>query len=75
MNEQLPSHSVFICNSCGSDAIAREAWAQWDAISQAWVLDALFDHAHCHGCGSHSKPQQVLLSQAPIAPNGGVTLP
>jgi hypothetical protein len=40
----------YICGICGSNHISRDAWADWDAETQQWVLGAVFDYAHCHAC-------------------------
>ncbi len=31
------------CSVCGSDRVSRDAWADWDAERQRWVLGAVFD--------------------------------
>ncbi len=41
---------VFLCASCASPSITREAWAAWDAEAQCWNLAELFDYAFCHHC-------------------------
>lgn len=30
--------------------MSLDAWADWDAEQQDWVLRAVFDYAHCHAC-------------------------
>ncbi len=39
-----------ICYACGSERIVRDAWASWDATSQDWQLDAVFDYSFCLSC-------------------------
>lgn len=41
---------IFVCASCASPSVTREAWASWDASSQRWLLAELFDYAFCHSC-------------------------
>lgn len=41
---------TYICGICGSDQVSRDAWVDWDTATQQWVLGAVFDYAHCHGC-------------------------
>lgn len=41
---------IFVCDSCGTPGVTREAWAAWDVGQQAWVLAELFDYAFCHRC-------------------------
>jgi hypothetical protein len=38
------------CERCGGIAVTRDAWAEWDVSSQAWVLSETFDFAFCHQC-------------------------
>lgn len=38
------------CERCGSNAVTRDAWAEWSAEAQAWVLAEIFDFAFCHEC-------------------------
>ncbi|MET0309047.1 MAG: hypothetical protein ABW023_10110 [Sphingomonas sp.] len=40
----------FACERCGSVAVTRDAWAEWDLPRQAWVLSDIFDFAFCHQC-------------------------
>lgn len=39
-----------VCEECGSELVTRDAWAEWDAEEQEWVLGAVFDFAFCHQC-------------------------
>lgn len=41
---------TFVCRCCGSDQVLRDAWASWNADSQQWELDNIFDHAYCTNC-------------------------
>lgn len=70
MNQMIPAHpptppaalhNRYVCTQCGSQAISREAWAEWDAAAQDWIIATLFDFAHCHGCGAHAAPRPVAL--------------
>lgn len=40
----------YACTHCGSPALVRDAWAEWDAHGQRWRLNALFDYAFCQSC-------------------------
>ena len=77
MNQPIiprPAHRiVFICTACGSDAISREAWAEWDAAQQVWSLGAMFNYAHCHSCGSQTPPREVIVP--PASADGSAILP
>jgi len=39
-----------ICSTCQSDDVLVDAWAAWNANTQAWELDNTFDNAHCNKC-------------------------
>lgn len=45
----------YICKTCGSDNVSRDAWADWDAREQQWVLRCAFDYAHCHDCDGETR--------------------
>ncbi len=51
----VPAHAkdrtIPICSRCGSTAILKDAWAQWDVDAQDWVLAAVFDYTICDDCG------------------------
>lgn len=53
---------TYVCNTCGSDEVSRDAWAEWDTKSQDWVLRVAFDYAHCHRCDDETSLQEVRLS-------------
>jgi len=55
----------YACGTCGSDHISRDAWADWDAETQQWVLGAVFDYAHCHRCEG-----ETSLTERTIGPEG-----
>ncbi|MGX9355019.1 DUF3768 domain-containing protein [Roseobacteraceae bacterium S113] len=38
------------CGRCGSERVARDAWACWNRESGLWELEHVFDEAHCHAC-------------------------
>lgn len=52
---------IFVCASCGTPSVTREAWAAWDVEAQAWVLAERFDYAFCHHC--HRRTQ---LEERPV---------
>lgn len=52
----------FVCDSCATPNVTREAWAAWDVERQAWQLAELFDYAFCHQC--HRRTQ---LIERPVA--------
>lgn len=49
---------IFVCESCGTPGVTREAWAAWDVGQQAWVLAELFDYAFCHRCHRRTQLEQ-----------------
>jgi hypothetical protein len=54
----------FICGTCGSDDVSLDAWADWDARTQQWVLPCTFDYSHCHACEGDTR-----LVEAELAPS------
>ena len=53
---------TYICASCGSDDVSRDAWAEWSVEEQRWVLRTEFDYAHCHRCDLETNLIEVELS-------------
>jgi hypothetical protein len=58
-----------VCAKCGGENVMRDTWAKSELEKQEWVLQTVFDHAHCDGEASleelhslrrHSRP--ILLS-------------
>ncbi len=50
-----------VCETCGSTDVSRDAWGDWDANSQQWVLRCVFDYAHCHACDGETRLAEVPL--------------
>ena len=38
------------CRDCGSERVARDAWACWNPAAGLWELETTFDQAYCHQC-------------------------
>ena len=38
------------CKHCGSERVAKDAWACWNPETGLWELEHVFDHEHCHQC-------------------------
>lgn len=53
---------AILCGTCGTDEVSRDAWANWDARMQEWVLGAVFDYGHCHKCERESRLIEVDLA-------------
>lgn len=49
------THSVPCCVTCGSERVARDAWACWNPDSGMWELEHVFDDEHCHQCEGETK--------------------
>ena len=47
--------SVPSCRTCGSELVARDAWACFNPETGLWELETVFDHAHCHQCEDQTK--------------------
>ena len=56
------------CQACGSADVMRDAWARWDAGTQAWTLGSVFDAAFCNACEADATLVQTsLAASAPEA--------
>lgn len=49
----------YVCRTCGSDDVLRDAYAKWDIPAQEWVVHSLYDNNVCEVCGSESKIDAV----------------
>jgi hypothetical protein len=38
------------CETCGSEAVRVDAYAEWDFDSQSWELAELYDYSWCCDC-------------------------
>jgi hypothetical protein len=38
------------CNDCGGHDIFLDAWAEYDSVTEDWVLQNTFDHSYCNSC-------------------------
>ncbi|MFD1156816.1 DUF3768 domain-containing protein [Roseovarius aestuarii] len=54
------------CQCCGSERVARDAWACWNPESGLWELENVFDDAHCHKCEGETK---LVWARQEIPPN------
>jgi hypothetical protein len=39
----------------------RDAWAEWDAAAQNWVLGSVYDCGYCHDCDAEARLEEVPL--------------
>jgi hypothetical protein len=53
---------TYVCSTCGSDDVSRDAWAEWSLREQQWVLRTEFDDAHCHRCECETRLIEVGLN-------------
>jgi hypothetical protein len=53
-----------VCAGCGGNSVTRDAWAEWDADAQDWVLGSVFDQGFCHDCEEETRLEEVLLDAA-----------
>jgi hypothetical protein len=62
-----------ICMTCGSDDVARVAWAGWDVEVPQWVLASVFDQAFCHTCETETKLLERNIGQvSPFSPAAAI---
>lgn len=53
------------CPKCGSPAILRDAFAEWDVESQEWLLCSTFDSWTCDNCGLETdEPEERPIDDA-----------
>lgn len=52
---------AIVCDTCGTDDVSRDAWADWNTRDQQWVLRTAFDYAHCHRCDGETRLIAVEL--------------
>ena len=48
-----------VCSTCGGENVMRDAWAEWDVERQEWVLQNVFDAAHCEDCDGETSLDEV----------------
>lgn len=53
---------TYICSTCGSDDVSRDALAEWSVEEQKWELKTEFDDANCERCGCDTRLIEVELS-------------
>ncbi|MDP8994903.1 MAG: hypothetical protein M3N07_07990 [Pseudomonadota bacterium] len=51
----------YVCRTCRGTNVVRDAWAEWDAEAQQWVLGTVFDYAHCHNCEGETRLIEIEL--------------
>ena len=42
--------AVPTCQRCGSERVAKDAFACWNPETGLWELESVFEHEHCHVC-------------------------
>lgn len=50
-----------VCETCGSERVTRDAWAEWDVDTQDWVLASVYDYAFCHDCEEDARLEEVAI--------------
>jgi DNA-directed RNA polymerase subunit RPC12/RpoP len=53
---------TYICSTCGSDDVSRDAAAEWSVAEQKWELKTEYDNATCERCGDETRLIEVELS-------------
>lgn len=53
-----------VCGDCGSDDVRRDAFAEWDEDTQAWVLGQVFDEGFCARCDEARSLDEVEIGTA-----------
>lgn len=52
---------TFVCDTCGSDHVRRDAEVCWNADTQQWVVASVLDSAHCRRCGDECSLRERAL--------------
>lgn len=52
-----------VCETCGSELVTRDAWAEWAVDAQDWTLGAVYDYAFCHSCEADTHIAEVALDR------------
>lgn len=47
------------CESCGSEDVRKDAFAEWKAAAGAWVLAETYDACHCNACEGEAKLEEI----------------
>ena len=47
--------TVPVCRACGSERVARDAWACWNPQTGLWELETVFDQEWCHACEAETR--------------------
>lgn len=55
-----------VCETCGSERVTRDAWAEWNKDAQEWTFGAVYDYAFCHAC-----EKDTHTEIAPLLGDGG----
>lgn len=55
---------IYLCETCGSDLVTLDAWAEWNVEQQEWVLGATYDQTFCHKCEGETHLVEVALVPA-----------
>lgn len=51
---------AFVCSHCGSSDVTIDAWAVWNAETQAWELGGTLDYTHCETCDEECRIEEIL---------------
>jgi hypothetical protein len=54
----------YACCYCGSSDVLRDAWAEWDANRQEWVLGETAAIEFCRECDGETSLTEVELADA-----------
>ena len=52
---------TYICGECGSSDVLMDAWAEWDARAQEWVLHDTLTNSFCGRCDGETRLIEIEL--------------
>lgn len=57
------SRTIFVCETCGSTHVYRDAWAEWDPDKDEWVLAQSFDETFCVDCDGPTAVKMIEIDK------------
>ena len=53
---------TFKCRHCGSERVVKDAYVEWDKVTQAWVVKSVFETSECLDCDTETKLVGEVIS-------------
>lgn len=49
----------YVCKTCRSEDVGRDAWAQWDVESQQWQIQNVMSQGFCFKCEGEADLEEI----------------